>query len=343
MRRFVTMALLVCLAFLQMNAEVLAKDDVTLVVSADGATKDEAIKMALRSAIEQTYGAFVSSNTAILNDELVEDEVVTVSSGNVKEYKELTSNKLPNGRTYVTLQATVSVSNLIKFAQSKGTEVEFDGANLVMNMQLEELNIRSQEKVLENLLTQLTPLTQNGFNYSLKLRDVEEWRRADYKTKKMSTIGHIFHFEIKASRNRNIIMAIELIKNTLSSLNVPSKQKIATMQYKDYRVNPLSEIEKGYTLRYSENTESLFKSIASKFNAGINNFCIEDGKFDCNVVGSNNYKWDSQLGPLKCARVYADNTIFIERKKQVSRIEKWVTSDELGEYKDFKIKTVSNL
>lgn len=172
MRRFVTMALLACFAFLQMNAEILSNDEVTLVVSADGASKDEAVKLALRSAIEQTYGAFVSSNTVLLNDELVKDEIVTVSSGNVKEYKELTSNKLPNGRTYVTLQATVSVSNLIKFAQSKGEKVEFDGANLVMNIQLEELNAKSQDKVLENLKTQLEPLILSGFNYSLKMKDV---------------------------------------------------------------------------------------------------------------------------------------------------------------------------
>ena len=129
MRRFVTMVLLACLAFLQMNAEILSNDEVTLVVSADGTSKDEAVKLALRSAIEQTYGAFVSSNTVLLNDELVKDEIVTVSSGNVKEYKELTSNKLPNGRTYVTLQATVSISialnqNIIQHAQTGATEFQ---------------------------------------------------------------------------------------------------------------------------------------------------------------------------------------------------------------------------
>ena len=58
------------------------KNDVILTVSADGETKDEAIKMALRSAIEQAYGTFVSANTMLLNDELVKDEIVTISSGN---------------------------------------------------------------------------------------------------------------------------------------------------------------------------------------------------------------------------------------------------------------------
>lgn len=43
-----------------------ATDDVTLVVSGDGANKEEATKVALRSAIEQVYGTFVSANTSIV-------------------------------------------------------------------------------------------------------------------------------------------------------------------------------------------------------------------------------------------------------------------------------------
>ena len=48
-------------------------DQVTLVVSGEGATKEQATHVALRSAIEQAYGVFVSANTEILNDELVKD------------------------------------------------------------------------------------------------------------------------------------------------------------------------------------------------------------------------------------------------------------------------------
>ena len=86
---------------------------IMIVVSADGATKEEATKVALRSAIEQAYGTFVSANTTILNDELVKDEIVTISNGNIKNYKEMSSFVLPNGKQSVTLQATVCISKLI--------------------------------------------------------------------------------------------------------------------------------------------------------------------------------------------------------------------------------------
>ena len=63
-----------------------SNSDVELVVTGDGATKQEATLYALRSALEQVYGTMVSSNTKILNDELVKDEIVSISTGIVKKY-----------------------------------------------------------------------------------------------------------------------------------------------------------------------------------------------------------------------------------------------------------------
>lgn len=113
-------------------------NEVTLVVSGDGETKDKAINIALRSAIEQAYGTFVSANTTIVNDELTRDEIVTISNGNIKGYKELSSMQV-GGKTAVTLEATVSISNLITYAQSKGASAEFAGATFARNVKMKEL------------------------------------------------------------------------------------------------------------------------------------------------------------------------------------------------------------
>ena len=110
-----------------------AEDDVTLVVSGDGRNKEDATKIALRSAIEQVYGAFVSANTSLLNEEITKDEIVTISSGNIKEYKELECLDMA-GKTMVTLQATVSISKLVSFAKSKGASAEFAGSTFGMNL-----------------------------------------------------------------------------------------------------------------------------------------------------------------------------------------------------------------
>ena len=66
--------------------------DVELVVNGEGVDKTTATHNALRSAIEQAYGVFISTNTTILNDDLIKDEIATVASGNIKAYKELASS-----------------------------------------------------------------------------------------------------------------------------------------------------------------------------------------------------------------------------------------------------------
>ena len=156
----------------QMSAQ--NKDEVTLVVSASGTTTEEATKAALRSAIEQAYGAFVSANTTILNDELVKDEIVTVSNGNIKNYKEIANTTLADGRISVTLQAMVSISKLVSYAQSKGASTEFAGAAFAMNMKMKELNKKNEMAALENLLVQVKQMLPYAFNRELVIGTPKE-------------------------------------------------------------------------------------------------------------------------------------------------------------------------
>ena len=140
---------IICLALSFFCAVVFAQEatkEVSLLVSADGATKTEAINNALRSAIEQTFGTFVSANTELLNDQIVKDEIATISSGNIQKYTEVTSITLPNGNTSVTLNVTVSLKKLVKYAQSKGSECEFAGATFGANARMYEFNKKNRAK-----------------------------------------------------------------------------------------------------------------------------------------------------------------------------------------------------
>ena len=55
-----------------------AQSDVELIATGDGNNKNEAILSALRNGIEQSFGAFVSSDTRILNDNIVKDEIDSI-------------------------------------------------------------------------------------------------------------------------------------------------------------------------------------------------------------------------------------------------------------------------
>ena len=147
--------LIVSLIYVGMSISAQGVDDVTLVVSGDGATKEDATHVALRSAMEQAYGVFVSANTEIVNDELVKDEIATVTSGNVKSYQELSATILPNGKHLVSLQAVVSTKKLAAYAQSKGASCEFAGATFGANLKLIELNQQNTKKAFDHMVSQL--------------------------------------------------------------------------------------------------------------------------------------------------------------------------------------------
>lgn len=144
------------------------KNSIVLVVPSDGSSYDEAVLNGLRNAIEQSYGAFVSSNTTILNDELVKDEIVTVSNGYVRSYEVLSSTRI-NDKYFVTTQVSVDVGKLVKYAQSKGAEAELAGNIFNKNVQLEALRRRNEVKIMSSLMFQIKELLPDCYDASLTL------------------------------------------------------------------------------------------------------------------------------------------------------------------------------
>ena len=111
--------LLILALFFALNIHAQDDKTVTLVVSGQGKTQDEAKQNALRSAIEQAFGTFISSKTEILNDSLVKDEMVSVTNGNIQKFEILSEGKIQNSEYSINLKATVSVSKLTTFIESK--------------------------------------------------------------------------------------------------------------------------------------------------------------------------------------------------------------------------------
>ncbi len=145
---------------------------VTLVVYGTATNQEEAIKIALRSAIEQAYGTFVSANTQIVNDELVRDEIVSVTSGNVEKYSIISSEKDPDGKISVSVKATVSIGKLLQFAQSKGATAELAGATFAMNMKMRRLNKENEYQAICHMLDKMIKISElNLFDYTVKTGD----------------------------------------------------------------------------------------------------------------------------------------------------------------------------
>ena len=187
-------------------------EEVTLMVSSDGPTKDEAVKTALRSAIEQAYGTFVSASTEILNDEVIKDEIITVTQGNIKNYNEVASYQQNDGRFFVTLQATVSISKLVSYAQSKGAKTEFAGAAFAMDLKMKLLNKENEATAIKSMLNEMKILLKNGFKHEIDIRNV----KAD---------GEVLAL-ITTTLTPDGIAAWNLFESTLKGLSLSEKEDL---------------------------------------------------------------------------------------------------------------------
>lgn len=163
------MFLFSCKFCISQENNVLENDEISLIVSGDGTNKEKATMSALRSAIEQTFGTFVSSNTKILNDDMVKDEIITISSGNIKNYEYL--SECNTGQKYlVTLRTTVSISKLVDFSKSKGGEVELSGgATVVMNQKIRSENMKNTRKAIDNIIIQMIEAFPSCFDYEVNI------------------------------------------------------------------------------------------------------------------------------------------------------------------------------
>lgn len=158
---------------LAINFCTYSQDDktVTLVVSGQGKTQNEAKQNALRSAIEQAFGTFISSKTEILNDDLVKDEIVSVANGNIQKFEIISEVQIPNGDYATTLKATVSVTKLTSFAESKGFEVEFKGSLFGANLKQQKMNEDAELNAIINLCRVSNEILANSLDFSLKVGD----------------------------------------------------------------------------------------------------------------------------------------------------------------------------
>ena len=203
------------------------KDDAVLVVLGEGSTKDDATKVALRSAIEQAFGTFVSSNTAILNDNLVKDDIITVSSGNVKSFKYI-SEIQKDGKWYVTLQAIVSIGKLTSYVQQKGGETELAGATFAMDIKMKKLYKQNEEVALKHLMEELKVIVPQMFDFSIEASSP----RASWT----SHGKYCSDLKVTVRTNKNYTIARELIWNTLGALCLKNEGDVVDLREKG--INP---------------------------------------------------------------------------------------------------------
>ena len=249
---------IVLLIFLLHNLVVNAQEDktVTLTVSGSGKTPDEAKTNALRSAIEQAFGTFISSKTEILNDAVVKDEIVSVANGNIQKFEVISELQLPDGGYNTSLKATVSVTKLTTFAESKGVAVEFKGGLFAANILMQELYEKNEVRAIKNLLTTLQEISTNSFDYSISAGEAVSVENNKWSIPLL--------VDVKANKNfQNFPL---LLEQTLAGLSLSEDEvnKYKKLNKPIYSII-LATFEKDgvYNLRNEESVKSVIEFIYS--------------------------------------------------------------------------------
>ena len=275
-------------------------DEVTLVASGKASDSEKATTIALRSAIEQAYGTFVSANTTILNDDLVKDEIVTISNGNIKSYEVLSDVTCEDGQDMVTVKATVCISKLVSYAKSKGASAEFAGATFAQSMKIKELNKKNELQALQNVLSMTKELLQIAFDKKLYVLDPtvptasimapnlpDPYLEKQYNQYQNLTNGYYeMVMNVVMESNDNTDKALRSVYETLKSISL-SKEEIAEYEKIGMAISDIHIFIPGYcksfenywrlTFRNSkEDIDKWLLKFISLFASEFSNFKIVD-------------------------------------------------------------------
>ena len=189
---------------------------VTLTTSGTGKTIEEAKNNALRSAIEQAFGAFISSKTEILNDEIVSDQITSVASGNIQSFELKSQTKLNDDLWGVTLSAVVSVDKLISFVQAKGVTVEMKGGLFAINIKQQMLNEKAEIESIIQAVGNIHGVLQKSFDYKIEAKEPVAKGTDNSKWSVDLTVS--------VSINDNYITAMNYLSKTLEAISLKENE-----------------------------------------------------------------------------------------------------------------------
>lgn len=278
--------LILCVVLIISSTNLLGQDqskDVTITSSGSGDTQEKATQIALRSAIEQTFGAFISTRTEILNDELISDQITSVSSGNIKSYEVLNSSQLPDGIWGVIIKSVVSVDKLTSFVQAKGVSVEIKGGMFALNIKQQLLNEQGEFNAVSEMVGLLHEAMQISFDYSIQSGDPKSLD-AESKNWEIPLV-------VTATTNKNIDFCANYLMKTLASLSL-SAAEVETYNSLNKKVYPVkvsyNNLKEDYYLRNPSSIGEL-KVFSRNLKFYTQLFVVSSGIDESFVQGDGNY------------------------------------------------------
>lgn len=197
------------------DMEILEPLDGEKKVIADGygSTPDEALQNALRNAVEQAAGAYVSSITEIENDEIVKDEVLSLSHGFIKTHRKLSESKFDD--EYKVVAAAIIVEKqMLERLEASGLKVDYNAGGLVSKLK-EWDRMKQDEYNMATALFDVHNMKDYGIIWDYNIRTDEPARNGDTYT---------FTGTVSAKTNPNYTVEFYNLKNILSELALETRE-----------------------------------------------------------------------------------------------------------------------
>jgi hypothetical protein len=194
------------------------EETVVLTQIGQGKSKDEAKINALRNATEQAFGAYISSQTTILKDELIKDEIVSISNGNIQSFEILSETQMPDGSFSSVVKVIVSVGKLYDYCIKKNignsVKLKIDVGSIEANLKLAEIQKNNELKIVKNLLPILYRYANNCFDYTIETSEPSS----------ISNNTWVIHTVVYAKSNQNLTSMYDILIETLKAIQITSSE-----------------------------------------------------------------------------------------------------------------------
>ena len=248
-----------------------------------GETKEEAVQNALLSALKQSFGVFISSNTEIINDVLTKDKISELSSGNILEYNIISETK--NGDYYNTLVSSkISMNTLASYTKNKVDSNEISGDVFVSNFLIKELNKENELQSIIDLIEYSKKVLPSGLDYYIESKEPVSSKYDNYDFNIETKIGF--------KPNENYTIWKDHFNTIFQNVSLSEKEYL-TYKTQKIQTYPIVLNNELYYLRNRESLINLFEFSLNSF-ANTLNFNINIKGLDRTIVGKDLIKYLNQ-------------------------------------------------
>lgn len=180
-----------------------------IITTGYGSTPEAAEQDALRNAVAEAVGSVVSSTTIVENDEVIEDEILSLSHGFVRTHRVLSVGGNVEESFSATIVAIVAQKQIVERLATYGVKISYNAGGIFAQYNQWD-NLKEAELTMVNKFFGPEALARRASNvYNYELRAHEPLREDDY---------YKIRLDVVAFQNSNYQVEFDFFKALLAEL-----------------------------------------------------------------------------------------------------------------------------